>query len=188
MPKARHQEFYQHHRLTSPRSIRVLNLLPSPDFKAPLEVGLNEISLDAILAPILPYEALSYVWGSPTGDRPLKCDGKLLLVTPNCESALRHLREAGRPRNLWIDVICIDQDSGPESTRERNAQVALMGEVYNKAICTLCWLGEGTHFTDKVVAQLESIGSCQSQRGFRKLLQFDGKWLVVCVHVARPPP
>ena len=185
MPTAGLQESYHHLRLKSPRSIRVLTLLPSSDFKAPLKVSLNEISLDAVLSPIPPYEALSYVWGSSTSDRPLTCDGKLLLVTPNCESALRHLREAGHPRDLWIDAICIDQDGGTESMRERNAQVALMGEVYNKATHTLCWLGEGMDFTGKVIAQLERIGSCQSQRGLRKLLQFDGKWQ--CVR-ARPPP
>lgn len=168
-------EAYRHRRLTTPRSIRVLTLNPSPIFTTPLEARLTEISLDSISSLTLPYEALSYVWGSPTGDRPLRCDNKLLLVTSNCESALRHLREAERARTLWVDAICIDQGDGDESVRERNGQVALMGEVYHRAARTLCWLGEGTKFTGEVITRLGQIGSCQSKRGLKKLLQLDGK-------------
>ena len=165
---------YRHGRLTTPRSIRVLTLNPSPVFTAPLEASLAEISLDSISSITLPYEALSYVWGSPTGDRPLRCNDKLLFVTCNCESALRHLRGAEKARTLWVDAICIDQGDGEESVQERNAQVALMGEVYHRAARTLCWLGEGTEFTSEVIARLGQIGSCQSKRGLKKLLQLDG--------------
>src|SRR6266480_2072943 len=163
---------YRHRRLTTPRSIRVLTLNPSPVFTAPLEANLAEISLDSIPSLTLPYEALSYVWGSPTGDRPLRCNDKLLFVTRNCESALRQLRGAEKARILWVDAICIDQGDGEESVRERNSQVTLMGEVYRKATRTLCWLGEGTEFTGEVIARLGRIGSCHSKREFRKLLQF----------------
>jgi len=174
-PKVKPEDQHHHHRLTSPRSIRVLTLNPSPLFTAPLEASLTEISLDNISRPTPRYEALSYVWGSPTGDRPLRCDGKLLLVTRNCESALLHLRGTKKARILWVDAICIDQADGEESVQERNAQVALMGEVYYKAARTLCWFGEGTEYTDEVIEWLGRIGSRPSKRGLRKLLQFDGK-------------
>jgi hypothetical protein len=166
---------YRHRRLSTSRSIRILTLNPSPIFTAPLEASLTEISLDSITSLTLRYEALSYVWGSPTGDRPIRCDNKLLLVTSNCESALRHLREAERTRTLWVDAICIDQSDDEESVQERNRQVALMGEVYRLATRTFCWLGEGTKFTGEVIARLGQIGSCQSKRGLKKLLQLDGK-------------
>ncbi|KAF2190895.1 hypothetical protein K469DRAFT_657610, partial [Zopfia rhizophila CBS 207.26] len=161
MPKVKQRELYHHHRLTSPRSIRILTLNPSPVFTAPLEVSLTEISLDSISPLTLRYEALSYVWGSPTGDRPLRCDGKLLLVTCNCESLLRHLRGVERARILWVDAICIDQDDGEESVGERNAQVALMGEVYRKATRTLCWLGGGTEFTVEILERLRRTGTLE---------------------------
>lgn len=169
---------YKHRRLSSSRSIRILTLDPSPVFTDPLEVSLTEVALDKISSQVSPYEALSYVWGAPKGDRPLQCDGESLLVTANCESALRNLRLAESTRTLWVDAICIDQDDGKESVRERNAQVAMMGKVYRKATRTICWLGEGTNFTDEVIAHLQRIGSCPSKRGFKKLLQFDGESLL----------
>lgn len=34
------------------------------------------------------YEALSYVWGSRTGSLPLFCEDRIILITPNYDSAL----------------------------------------------------------------------------------------------------
>jgi hypothetical protein len=175
---------YRHQRLSSPRLIRVCTLHPSRQQAAPLEVSLERTSIDDNLVN---YEALSYVWGSPTGDQPLKCDGKTLLVTANCESALRHLRGPESGRTLWIDAICIDQGADEESMRERNLQVAMMGEVYSKATRTLCWLGEGTVFTPDVFRRLERIGSCPSQREFSKLLHLDGQILPSQMNCASYP-
>jgi hypothetical protein len=80
------QSKFHHHRLSSPRSIRLLALLPSQNFNAALEATLTESDLDNS-----DYEALSYVWGARVGTEPFTCDDKVLLITPNCESALRHL-------------------------------------------------------------------------------------------------
>jgi hypothetical protein len=54
------------------------------------------------------YEALLYVWSSKTGDRPVSCDGKVVLTTQNCEEALRCLRRSSTARVLWVDTLCID--------------------------------------------------------------------------------
>lgn len=167
---------FQHSRLLSPRSIRLLSLRPSPSLTATLELTLTEASLDNLsTTPQGPnsFEALSYVWGSPTGTIPVSCNGHQLLVTPNCESALRHLRLEARDRVLWVDAICIDQGKSPESVKERSAQVAMMGEIYQKAARTLCWLGPGNDFTEELMEHLRRIGSCPSQRGLKKLLRFD---------------
>ena len=53
-------------------------------------------------------------------------DGELfaLGVTDDLYTALRYLRNIERIRTLWIDAICIDQ----ETIGERNAQVAGMAE------------------------------------------------------------
>jgi len=163
---------FQHQRLLSLRSIRILFLHPARGFTDPLVVVLHEVSLDD---PQLSYETLSYVWGSPTGSRPIICDGKPLLVTPNCESALRHLRKDSRHKILWVDAICIDQAAGEVSVSERNIQVALMGEVYQKAASTICWLGEGTEFTASVFSRLARIGEVRSKRELRKLIKFNRK-------------
>jgi hypothetical protein len=139
-----------------------------------LETELTELDLTSISnGDESQFEALSYVWGSQFGTEPLVCDGKQLLVTPNCKSALRHLRRGDAPRTLWVDAICIDQENAKQSVEERNAQVAMMGDIYAKARRTLCWFGPGNHFTDEVMKHLERVGSCPSKRGLNKLLKFD---------------
>jgi hypothetical protein len=174
--KSKSKAAFHHSRLSSPRSIRVLTLIPSLELQDPLEVILKEVSLDDVSDVKNSYEALSYVWGARTGTEPIQCDGKQLLVTPNCESALQHLRLKDKARIVWIDAICIDQEYNSLSTKERNVQVAFMGEIYQKAVLTLCWFGEGNDYTDELMAHLNQIGNCPSQRGLKKFLLFDGMY------------
>jgi len=112
----------------------------------PIRCRLNEISLDDKTETALPYEALSYVWGKPVGTRPIECAGGTLMVTPNCELALRHLRLARRERVLWIDAMCINQ----ASAQEKSVQVPLMGDVYARATRVLVWLGPGNDETGRL--------------------------------------
>jgi hypothetical protein len=130
---------YVYHRLSPGPNIRVLQLQPSLDFAAPIEVSFTEVSLAGAGKDTYDYEAISYVWGAPRGDQEIYCEGKTVLVTPNCLSALRHFRRKDRVRTLWCDAICIDQNT----TEEKNHQVKIMGEVYKSASRVLVWLGEG---------------------------------------------
>lgn len=70
------------------------------------------------------YEALSYVWGPPSGtiDPHVLCDGSPVSITPNLDRAMRWLRYHDRERLFWIDAICIDQ----ENIEERGRQVGYM--------------------------------------------------------------
>jgi hypothetical protein len=111
------QAAFHHRLLSSPRSIRLLALLPSLEFQAPLETTLTEAGLDDVSETEKSYEALSYVWGSRFGTEPSQRDGKILLVIPNCESALRHLRLKDKTRILWVDAICIDQENGESASK-----------------------------------------------------------------------
>jgi hypothetical protein len=86
---------------------------------------LIEASLDS--APH--YRALSYTWGSLDLSECIYCDGKILPVTANCKDVLRHLRSKTQSLTLWIDAICIDQDS----KEERSQQAQLTGDVYKTA-------------------------------------------------------
>ena len=165
---------FQHSRLHSPRSIRVLNLRPSEDLSDPVEVSLFEVTLDELHSKQQSYEALSYVWGAPTGSVPCLCDGKELLITPSCDDALRHLRLPDEHRNLWVDAICIDQASDEDSIEERNTQITLMGEVYRTAKRTLCWFGISEEYTAGTFERLRQMGSCSSNRELKKLLRYDG--------------
>lgn len=138
-------------------------------------VEVFETGLDIPISQQHAYEALSYVWGSKTGTEEISCNEQKLLVTSNCESALRHLRFKDQSRLLWVDSICIDQTHSTVAVIERNAQVAAMGEIYAKAKTTLCWLGEGTTYTSDVMRRLEQIGTCPSQRGFNKLMDLESE-------------
>jgi hypothetical protein len=134
----------------SAQSIRVLTLKPASDFNAPLRCRLTNVNLNR---EEISYEALSYVWASKTGTNPLSCEGRELLITPNCESALRHLRFKCRDRNLWVDAICIDQ----KSISEREHQVKMMGDVFGKATQVLIWLGDSNSETALAFAYLRTL-------------------------------
>ncbi|KAJ2988780.1 hypothetical protein NUW58_g3798 [Xylaria curta] len=122
---------YEHKPLTLSNSIRVLTLEPAASLEAPVECSLDEVDLDNITCSSS-YEALSYVWGERLGTIPVLCNGKQLLVTPNCRDALLRLRKPSKRRRLFIDAICIDQRQEPSSLVERGNQIALMGRVYLK--------------------------------------------------------
>jgi hypothetical protein len=57
---------------------------------------------------------------------------------------LLQVRLADRPRILWADAICINQNNDAE----RGNQVALMGRIYTQARRTLICLGAGSHDDD----------------------------------------
>ena len=111
-----------------------------------------------------PYEALSYVWGEPKFTRELILDGRSIHVTPNLETALRHLRLSHEERVLWIDAICVDQTN----VDERRVQVGHMRKIYSHCSRDLCWLGpedesviRGIHILKKLdgfrLADIESL-------------------------------
>ncbi|KAF2684624.1 HET-domain-containing protein [Lentithecium fluviatile CBS 122367] len=119
---------------------RLVILLPSPDFESQIECRLEH----AILGQCQPYEALSYVWGKPEFTQPILLDSQEFTITPNLESALRHLRRQGEERTLWIDAICINQ----EDLAERREQVGYMRRIYSHCSSDICWLGaEDAQFT-----------------------------------------
>ena len=128
--------------LPSPSTdIRILKLREGEP-QTPLHCTLTTRPLKSTLHPT--YEALSYHWGDgePTEEITLNTRGKdfpdPFMVRPNLASALKQLRYRDRPRYLWIDAICINQDDNSE----RNVQVALMDGVYGGASEVCVWLGD----------------------------------------------
>lgn len=126
------------------------------------------------------YDALSYRWeGGET--QTLEVNGADLHVTNNLYAALLSLRRESHPlpKVLWVDSICINQDSG----QERGEQVPLMGEIYSKAHAVQIWLGEecpgvgeafklvrdcGAVTTEEVVSRV--LGDEEGTRGLTKVL------------------
>ncbi|KUI72541.1 Heterokaryon incompatibility protein 6, OR allele [Cytospora mali] len=115
-------------------AIRLLRLFYDPVFTNELCCQLIETNLQP---EGIPYEALSYTWGSEARPFKITADGSVLRVTENLHTALRHLRLPDEDRLLWIDAICINQDD----LQERGHQVNQMRLVYQNAERVLIWLG-----------------------------------------------
>lgn len=99
------------------------------------------------------YEAVSYAWSHVKGEGVILISGECTIVPAAAEEALRHLRYLDRPRILWLDAICIDQ----ENTEERNQQVALMHEIYKKTTRTVIWLGKADELTVGAIDTIKLI-------------------------------
>ena len=113
------------------------------------------------------YEALSYTWGSvhnpptylieiiesvqPTGD---SVTTATLPIHDNLVEALRHLRHPDKPRELWVDAICINQ----EDVNERNQQVKWMADIYSHANRVVIWLGPESADSNRAISVLSYIG------------------------------
>ncbi|KAH7402615.1 heterokaryon incompatibility protein-domain-containing protein [Pyrenochaeta sp. MPI-SDFR-AT-0127] len=123
--------------------IRLLSLYPG-SFHDPIRCDIFHASLQFEVE----YEAVSYTWATEDGDTSLskqiacayvgETETTDLMVTVNCASALRRLRDESHERTLWIDAICIDQ----RNRSERSHQVELMAEIYSNALQVLAYLGE----------------------------------------------
>lgn len=121
----------------SKREFRVLHLLPAAQSGDDIHCQLQHAAFDSEGTPPA-YEALSYVWGDPAVTAPVMVDGIPLQVTVSLESALRRLRLADRPRVLWADAICINQ----QDSDEKPHQVPIMLHLYRNASMVLMWLGD----------------------------------------------
>lgn len=125
---------YQHTPLSTLRSFRILYLEPHHgNASAGVKCRIEECSLDVPPS----YTALSYAWDSQTATFSIDCGLRTLKITPNCERALYAARKEDTSISMWIDSICIDQNS----LNERSQQVALMGSIYQQAEYVMVWLG-----------------------------------------------
>jgi hypothetical protein len=99
------------------------------------------------------YEALSYMWGSPDSVREIYIDGSVCDVRENLYWALYHLRLTDRPRILWIDALCINQ----EDTKERNHQVGQMDRIYRDAKLVAVYVGRETEEDAQAMEYISKI-------------------------------
>lgn len=114
-------------------SFRILELQPG-EKEAPIVCNLIHARLDTQPA----YEAISYVWGSSEKPISIDCEGKRLCITQNFKDALIRVRLSDRPRRVWADSVCIDQDN----LDEKGHQVQFMGKIYSNASRVLIFLGK----------------------------------------------
>ncbi|KAH8796926.1 heterokaryon incompatibility protein-domain-containing protein [Hyaloscypha sp. PMI_1271] len=138
---------YIDHPLKATRLIRVLELFPSRTSHEAVVIKLLELSLDDPKE----FEALSYSWEGQPLDQNIFCEGESFLISATCRAALERLRLKRKSRMLWIDQICINQNS----VAEKSSQVELMGDVYNKAKQVIVWLG--VHPTGNKLVQFAKL-------------------------------
>ncbi|KAK4164777.1 ankyrin repeat-containing domain protein [Cladorrhinum sp. PSN259] len=130
---------YKYHPISGDSCIRLLELHPGSGMEL-ISFDLFEVDLDD--EPV--FEALSYEWGEGSRSIPVQCNNGYLLVTPNLKAVLRQLRRPDKSRLLWIDALCINQESIPE----RNQQVPFMTRIYRTAHKVNMWLGNSSSETE----------------------------------------
>jgi hypothetical protein len=128
------REKYQYQPLPSHDHFRVLELLPGES----TEIVRCRLHIEQFTHAEDKYAAISYVWGDPNDKVSIVCDDGVIEVTVNLADALSHIRDKTKPRLVWADAICINQD---DST-ERGHQVKRMGSVYENAEEVLVWLAK----------------------------------------------
>jgi hypothetical protein len=134
---------YQYQTLGKNDTIRILALDPGKQ-EDPLKGELEPVPIDSAGS----YEALSYAWAEPglpdSAYEILIRNGNdealLVLRGGSIIAALRHLRLPDRPRRIWADQCCINQDD----LVERSKQVQFMNRIYRDAAHILVWLGLDT--------------------------------------------
>ena len=137
---------YVYQSLQSPEHIRLLDLGDEDEYRLSWNPPLRIVSFPRNECP--PYECVSYAWITNRRDIELELeDGRVIMITSSIETALPFLTNATRTGYLWIDQICIDQDNIPE----RNAQVAMMGDIYREAQRLLVWLSQRDRCSDLVL-------------------------------------
>jgi hypothetical protein len=135
--------------------IRLVTLIPGP-FSADIQVFIHHAKLKLQNTPV--YEALSYVWGSINNPVDIKVgfEGEeILSITQNLATALQYLRYEDKPRVLWIDAICIDQ----QNVKERGHQVGFMGKIYKLADRVVVWLGPEGDDSTYALELIDSLAS-----------------------------
>lgn len=116
----------------SNKTIRVLRLRRSPYLDDEIWTELIQTTLGEV-----PFEALSYTWGTTEKPCNIRINDSQIPVTRNVYVALQHLRLRNEDRFLWVDAICINQDNH----EEREQQVGQMKSIYEYAEKVLIWMG-----------------------------------------------
>jgi hypothetical protein len=152
LSRSRRRQYVYSPLQASSEKIRLLTLLPG-SFGRDIRCQLHETYLDKNSSPR--YEALSYAWGSAEDPVVIYIGNGTLSVTKNLADALQNLRYPDRPRTLWIDAICVNQ----QDLEERGQQIQRMAEIYTLAQCVAVWLGSEAEDSSWALRTLSRIGS-----------------------------
>ncbi|KAI9733945.1 MAG: hypothetical protein M1834_002601 [Cirrosporium novae-zelandiae] len=161
-------------------------------YKSKLPSTPNQISSSTL--PLSPYYALSYWWGDDYPKNKIKIyddtgargpthgvadsfnSWGTFYIRDNLKAALQQYRQGNKNRDIWIDVICINQDDKDE----RAAQVSRMQDIYIEAQNVWIWLGAGEPTTKETFDFLkEEILDLRRLDGLIKDKSTSEKWRLV---------
>jgi hypothetical protein len=146
------QYLFQHDETDHTSWAHPLTHIDPSSYELPPEVESSEFSPN--------YEALSYTWGTKANSEIAYIESEdtessTLQIQENLASALRHLRYENKPRTLFVDAICINQEDIPE----RNNQVTRMADIYTLAHRVVVWLGPTSNNSKLGISTLEYLGA-----------------------------
>lgn len=125
------------------------------------------------------FTAISYVWGEKENLRSVELNNVNVQVTANAFAVLEilsggspsesyaHPEVTGRFANskIWLDAICMNQSD----EKEKEAQVQIMQDIYDRAENTLIWLGSpaaADRGAGRAINFLRRIVGCMSFEAF----------------------
>jgi hypothetical protein len=135
------------------------------------------------------YCAVSYEWGSPDLQHDIVINNSCFTIRQNLYNFLHSMCMQGRTQHLlWIDAICIDQ----ESNTERNHQVAQMGTIYKSAEQVFVWLGPALNDSDLVFdfighLNLPNLDTSSGRAAFSALTSHEWHRVRSTIHERRHP-
>lgn len=154
---------------TTGKSFRLLMLHPGSTGEISCDIFGASLDSDGII----PYEALSYAWGSIDVSASIIANGKTLCITKNLFTAWTYLRDDHVSKVMWIDAVCIDQSN----VVERGHQVGQMAGIYRGAEQIIIWLGPPTHGTNLLLGCLKELHkSWARQKSRNSLVQVQEQW------------
>ena len=122
------------------REIRILALAPGTGH----DVLRGDLMVKSLAYNHPHYTALSYTWFGQVNASAVVIGGVPLHITENLASALRRFRNPVRPKDIWVETICIN----PNDDKEKRKQFSLIGEIFASATETMVWLGEKSDDSD----------------------------------------
>lgn len=119
----------------SEAEIRICRIKPGPEDSS-IQVSLRNVKLKESAGQ---YTCLSYAWVNKRLTHGILLNDFYYPVPRNLHLQLSRLRVLCLTEDLWIDLVCIDQ----ENDDERSQQVGLMGSIFSSANKVILGVDEG---------------------------------------------
>lgn len=151
------------YQILEPGHIRLLELSPATNGDTKVECSIRYTPL--LSAP--KYEALSYQWGSSERIAEINTLGGHLKINKSLYQALQAVRWKDRPRILWADGVCVNQ----QDKLEVSNQLAIMDAVYERSERTIVWLGCSTNDSGMAIRTLYSLALLARQHNMNRTMK-----------------